>query len=156
MFVVAAGDYAVGFVAEGDGEDSGGVGAVEDWSVENLPGLAPVGGMEDASGAASGGEPDVGIRNGDAGIAGGECALAFDCVWEFCWRDWGPGLAVVGDEEFEFQFGGFFSVSFPLSSGMGSPRTMPCVRSQKTMESKKPLGFVLVNWSRQCWPASVV
>src|ERR1700683_571517 len=46
--------------------------------------------------------------------------------------------------------------NWPLSSGMGSPRTMPWVGSQKSMESKNPLGFLLVNWSRQDLPASVV
>ena len=64
MLVVAAGDYAVGWVAEGDGEDSGGIGAVEDGSVEDLPGLGAVGGIEHAGGAASGGEPDVGVGGG--------------------------------------------------------------------------------------------
>src|SRR5580658_1083274 len=46
--------------------------------------------------------------------------------------------------------------NFPVSSGMGSPRTMPWVLSQKTMESKKPLGFLLVNCSCQLRPASAV
>src|SRR5207245_11184054 len=61
MFVVAAGDHAVSWIAKGDGEDSGGVGAVEDGSVEDLPGLAAVGGVKDAGCFATGGEPDVGI-----------------------------------------------------------------------------------------------
>src|ERR1700683_421900 len=47
-------------------------------------------------------------------------------------------------------------LSLSVSSGMGSPKTMPWVRSQKSMESKKPLGFLLVNWSCQVFPASVV
>src|ERR1700752_2294509 len=46
--------------------------------------------------------------------------------------------------------------SFPFSSGMGSPTTMPCLGSQKAMESKNPLGFELVNCNCQCWPASDV
>ena len=33
---------------------------------------------------------------------------------------------------------------------------MPWVLSQKAIESKKALGFVLVNWSCQWRPASVV
>ena len=61
MFVVAAGDYAVIGIAESDGEDSGGVGAVEDWSVEDLPGLAAIGGVEDAGCFAACSEPDVGV-----------------------------------------------------------------------------------------------
>src|ERR1700693_5411821 len=64
MFVVAAGNYAVSWVAEGYGEDSGGVGAVEYGSVGDLPGLAAVWGVEDAGGAATGGEPDVGVEGG--------------------------------------------------------------------------------------------
>src|SRR5580704_15027150 len=44
----------------------------------------------------------------------------------------------------------------PVSSTMGSPRTMPWVRSQKTMESKKPLGFVLVYCRFQFLPAFMV
>jgi len=61
VFVVAAGDYAVGWVAESDGEDSGGIGAVNERSVEDFPGLTAVGGVEDAGDAAAGGEPDVGV-----------------------------------------------------------------------------------------------
>jgi hypothetical protein len=61
MFVVAAGDYSVSRVAESYGEDSGGVGAVDYGSVEDLPGLATVGGVEDSGGATAGGEPDVGV-----------------------------------------------------------------------------------------------
>jgi len=61
MFVVAAGDDAVVGVAEGDGEDAGGIGAVRDGSVEDLPGVAAIGGVKDAGGFAAGGEPDVGI-----------------------------------------------------------------------------------------------
>src|ERR1700733_11797591 len=49
-----------------------------------------------------------------------------------------------------------WNLSCPESSGIGSPRTMPWVGSQNTMESKKALGLVLVNWRLQCWPASVV
>ena len=61
VFVVASGDYAVQGIAESDGEDSGGILAVDDGGVEDLPGLAAVGGVEDAGGAAAGGEPDVGV-----------------------------------------------------------------------------------------------
>jgi len=61
MFVVAAGDYSVLGVAEGDRENSGGIGAVDDWSVRDLPGLSAIGGVEDAGGFASSGEPDVGV-----------------------------------------------------------------------------------------------
>src|SRR5208283_79711 len=61
IFVVAASDNSVQRVAEGDGENSGGVGAVEDGSIEDLPGLSAIGRVEDAGGAASGGEPDVGV-----------------------------------------------------------------------------------------------
>src|ERR1700685_906706 len=49
-----------------------------------------------------------------------------------------------------------WNFSWPDSSAMGSPRTTPRVGSQKAMESKKALGLELVNWSCQCWPASVV
>jgi len=66
MFVVAAGDYAVQRVAESYGEDSGRVLAVDYGSVEDLPGLSAVGGVEDAGGAAAGGEPDVCLRGGSA------------------------------------------------------------------------------------------
>ena len=61
MLVVASGDYSMERIAERDGEDSGGVGSVDDGSVEDLPGLAAVGGVEDAGGFAAGGEPDVGV-----------------------------------------------------------------------------------------------
>ncbi len=61
VFVVAAGDYAVIGVAERNGENSGGVGAVEDWGVEDLPGLAAVWGVEDSGCLTAGGEPDVGV-----------------------------------------------------------------------------------------------
>ena len=61
MLVVASGDHAVSCVAEGDGEDAGGVGTLEDGSVGDLPSLAAVGGVEDAGDAASSGEPDVGV-----------------------------------------------------------------------------------------------
>jgi len=68
MLVVASGDHAMGWVAEGDGKDAGGVGTVEDGSIGDLPGLTPVGGVEDACGAASGGEPNVGIGGGDGSL----------------------------------------------------------------------------------------
>ena len=115
MFVVAAGDYAVSCVAEGDGEDSGGVGAVEDGGVEDLPGLSAVGGVEDAGGAASGGEPDV---RGSADCAAGWRGRS-------CWRRMRlrlrlrrgvarAGLASRsgrrGDEEFEFQFARYLGI----------------------------------------------
>ena len=64
MFVVAAGNDAVERVAKGDGKDSGGSGAVDDGSVEDLPGLAVVGGVEDAGDCAASGEPEVGVRGG--------------------------------------------------------------------------------------------
>ena len=66
MFVVASGDYAVSGVAKGDGENSGGVGAVDDGSRGDLPGLSAVGGVEDAGYAAPGGEPDVEVGKGVA------------------------------------------------------------------------------------------
>src|SRR5579859_696963 len=62
--VVAAGNGAVQRILEGDGEDSGGVGAVEDRGLKNLPGLPAIGGVEDASGGASGGEPQVLVGEG--------------------------------------------------------------------------------------------
>src|ERR1700683_765769 len=46
--------------------------------------------------------------------------------------------------------------SVPVSSAIGSPRTIPCVESQNAIESKKPLGLLLVNCRDQCWPASAV
>src|SRR5258706_5645931 len=111
MLVVSTGEHAVNCVAECDGEDSGGVGSVDDGTVEDLPGLAAVRGVEDAGGAASGGEPDVGIgsgaEDGEGGIAGGECAFAFEGGWELTGRDVRPGLAVGGEKELEFQFAGF-------------------------------------------------
>ena len=61
MFVITSGDDAVKRVAESDGKDAGGIGAVEDRGVEDLPGASAVGGVEDAGSAASGGEPDIGI-----------------------------------------------------------------------------------------------
>lgn len=67
VLVVSTGDYAFAGVAEGDRKNSGGVGAVNDGSVEDLPGSAVIGGVEDAGGFASGGEPDVGI----VGVRGG-------------------------------------------------------------------------------------
>jgi len=88
----------VGWIAEGDGEDSGGVGAVDDGSVEDLPSLAAVGGVEDAGGCASSGEPDVGIEDGEAGVAGGEGAFAIHGGRELIGGDRGPGLAVGGDQ----------------------------------------------------------
>src|ERR1700685_578327 len=44
----------------------------------------------------------------------------------------------------------------PVSSAIGSPRMIPCVESQNAIESKNPLGLLLVNCRDQCWPASVV
>ena len=61
MFVVTSGDDAVLRVAEGDGEDSSRVGAVEDRSVDDLPGLSAVGRVKHAGDFAAGGEPDVGV-----------------------------------------------------------------------------------------------
>src|SRR5882757_3877995 len=46
--------------------------------------------------------------------------------------------------------------SLPESSGIGSPSTTPCFGSQNAIESKNPLGLVLVNCSCQCCPASAV
>ena len=62
MFIVSTGDHAVVGVAERDGENAGGLGAVEDGGVEDLPGLAAVGGVKDAGDFAAGREPDVGVR----------------------------------------------------------------------------------------------
>jgi len=61
MLVVASGDYSMERIAERDGEDSGGVGSVDDGSVEDLPGLAAVWRVEDSGSFAAGGEPDVGV-----------------------------------------------------------------------------------------------
>ena len=59
MLVVAAGDYSVSRVAEGDGENTGRFRAVEDGSGEDLPGFAAVWGVEDARSFAAAAEPDV-------------------------------------------------------------------------------------------------
>jgi hypothetical protein len=48
-------------IAEGDGEDAGRIGAVEDRSVEDVPRLSAVCRVEDAGGLTSGGKPDVGV-----------------------------------------------------------------------------------------------
>jgi hypothetical protein len=62
--VVTSGDYAVGGVAKGNGEDSGGVWSMQDGGVVDLPGLSPVRRVEDAGGLAASGEPDVGVGRG--------------------------------------------------------------------------------------------
>jgi len=64
MLVVSSGDYAVKGVAESDGENACGFGTMEDWSRGDFPRLATIRGMKDASGFASGGEPDVGVGGG--------------------------------------------------------------------------------------------
>ncbi len=61
MFVVTTGNDAVKRVAKGDGEDAGGIGAVSDGGVEDLPGAAAIGGVEDAGATAAGREPNIGI-----------------------------------------------------------------------------------------------
>ncbi len=63
-FVISTGDYAVSLVAEGDGEDSGGIRAAGDGSIEDFPGAAAVRGVEDAGGFAASGEPNVGVGLG--------------------------------------------------------------------------------------------
>src|SRR2546428_11705043 len=107
MFVVGSGDYGVSCVAESYGEDSGGVGAVKDGSVDDLPGLAAVGGVEDAGDFASGGEPDVAVGCGcsnrnprqdcDASVAGGEGAFPLERGGQVGRRELLPGMAVGGE-----------------------------------------------------------
>src|SRR5580704_12745794 len=48
------------------------------------------------------------------------------------------------------------NLSLPELSRTGSPSAMPRSRSQKAMQSKNPLGFLLVNCKIQVLPASVV
>src|ERR1700722_17263188 len=69
-------------------------------------------------------------------------------------RGWGEGG--MGGQVLQAEVMRSWNFSWPDSSAMGSPRTTPRVGSQKAMESKKALGLELVNWSCQCWPASVV
>ena len=106
MFVVSAGDYSMGGVAEGDGENSRGICAVDYRGVGDGPCLASVGGMEYACNLSSGGEPDVAAAlDGDAGSAGGECAFAFDGWRERVGRNRIPVFAAVfGRDQFKFNF----------------------------------------------------
>src|ERR1700733_15431742 len=108
MLVVAAGDEAVFGVAEANGEDAGGAGAVGDRSVDHLPGVAAIVGVEDAGGLAARGEPDVGsvVEDSEAGVAGGEGAFTFEGGWELRGWDRSPGLAVGRDQELEFELPG--------------------------------------------------
>ena len=59
--ISVTGDDAVERIAEGDGKNSGGFGAVDDRRIGDGPGLSAVGGVEDAGDFASGGEPEVGV-----------------------------------------------------------------------------------------------
>src|SRR3984957_8314466 len=61
MFVVTTGNDAMERVAKGDGKKAGGIRAVSDGSVPDLPGAAAIGGVEDSGDFAAGGEPNVGI-----------------------------------------------------------------------------------------------
>jgi hypothetical protein len=112
MFVIASGDYTVGCVAKGDGEDSGGVRSMQDRSVVDLPGLSAVGRVEDAGRLAPSGEPDVEVGLGtrivrreerDTGVRRGEGSFAFNCVRKLCRRDGMPRLTVVGEQELELE-----------------------------------------------------
>src|ERR1700722_4831781 len=79
MFVVAACDDSVEYVAESDGENASGVLAVGDGGFGDGPGFARVGGVKYAGGFSSGSEPDILVAlHRDASSTGGECAFAFN------------------------------------------------------------------------------
>src|SRR6266576_833296 len=114
-FVVAAGDDTVMRVAEGDGEDTGGFGTVEDGSVEGLPGFSVVWGVEDAGCFAASRAPDVWIggrrsaraplvRERNTTIAGRESAFAVEGFGQLRRRDGVPGFAIFRREQLEFRF----------------------------------------------------
>src|SRR5580704_18536584 len=105
MFVISPGDYSMASVAEGDGENAGGVWAVNHWRVGDSPSFARVGGTKYARGLSSSGEPDVGVvLNGDAGSAGGERSFTFDRWWQRVGQQRLPVFAVVfGCDQFEFE-----------------------------------------------------
>src|SRR5580692_7225844 len=64
----------------------------------------------------------------------------------------GSGFQVLPPSSVEFNS----NLSVPELSRTGSPTAMPRSRSQKAMQSKNPLGFLLVNCSAQVLPALVV
>src|SRR6185437_16113387 len=110
MLVVASSDYAMQRIAEGDREDSHGIGTLHYRRVEDLPRLTTVGRVENASGLAASGEPDVAIirrrKNGHTAIRGRECA--FSCGRFRQLRRWYsmPRLAIFGFQQFKLQFAG--------------------------------------------------
>ena len=63
MLVVTSRDNSMPSIAEGDGENSRGVGAMSDGSVKGLPGLSTIPRVEDSRRFASRGEPDVGVKS---------------------------------------------------------------------------------------------
>jgi hypothetical protein len=123
MFVVSAGDDAVVCVAKGDREDSGGIGSVGNGGAEDLPGASAVSGVEDTGRFAAGGEPDVEIarncEDGEASVAGGESAFAFECGWQLRRWNGSPVLAIVGDHQVEFQFAGLVGDGITQNNAVG-------------------------------------
>src|ERR1700722_336123 len=103
MFVVSAGDHSMSGVTEGDGENAGGVWAVDHRRVSDCPGSAGIGGMEYASDLAAGREPDIGVAlHGDAGSAGSECAFAFDGGRKRVgWKRLPMLAAILGSDQFK-------------------------------------------------------
>jgi hypothetical protein len=101
--VAADGDY--GLIVAGDGEDSGGGVAAENWSCGDGPRAGIVCRTEDSSGGAAGGEEDVvlvGAAEDEGCVAGGEKAFGGEGGWFGGLREFGPMLAVVGVEDGKF------------------------------------------------------
>src|SRR5215472_8478707 len=110
MLIVAADDNAVQRVAKCNGENAGGVGTVDERSIDDSPGLTTVGRMEDAGGFASGGKPNVAIGDRsqprDRGVGCGKCSFACERLRQSRSSQGVPGSAIVGEKQFELEFAG--------------------------------------------------
>src|SRR5260370_32991043 len=67
-FVISTGDYAVRWVAEGDGENSGGIRAAGEGRIEDFPGAAAVRGVDEGGACAARGHAEVGAGPRSAGV----------------------------------------------------------------------------------------
>ena len=85
----------------------------------------------------------------EAGIRRRECAFALHGSGQLRGRNGAPVLTIFRLKKFELK-------SCRTRRGWDRRERRHAFESQNTMESKNPLGFVLVNCRRQCWPASLV
>src|SRR5215470_12385573 len=149
MIVVSANDHQPVGIHDGDREDAL-IQAGNERRLGGGPRLARIGCVEDAC-CVFGHEPRlpvflfpflINVRC-DAGSRGRRAFT--NLCWRYCVRvKRRPVYTTVG------------SVSSSGSPSNGSPTTMPCVASQKAMQSRNAFGFCSVYSSNQFLPASFV